>query len=438
MTDYNQALLDFLREAPSVFHACAALRRRLDEAGFTYLKEGQRWSLRPGAKCYTVRNGSSLVAFRIPAELRDYHFRLCAAHGDSPAYKLKAAPELGGTGGYLKLNVEAYGGMLDYTWLDKPLSFAGRVLVRTENGVVSRLVCPDRDLLLIPSVAIHMNREANSGLKLNRQVDLCPLFSAGKLKTGDFDRLLADELAVSADDILGKDLFLVNRQPGCVWGAEREFLSAPKLDDLQATFAALTGFLEASDSGAVCVFCCFDNEEVGSNTKQGAMSTLLADVLRRVNGALGRDEEDYHAALAGSFLVSFDNAHAVHPNHPELTDAGNFCLLNQGIVIKENAAQKYTTDAFSRAAFREICKRADVPVQLFANRSDSAGGSTLGNLSNTQVSLHAVDIGIPQLAMHSAYETAGSADTAYAVAALRCYYSVRLRIDEAAGFTLAE
>ena len=436
MTDCNQALLAFLAESPSVFHACKAMRRRLDEAGFTYLREGQRWSLRPGMNCYTVRSDSSLIAFRVPDEMRDYHFQLSAAHGDSPVYKVKAEPELSGAGGYVKLNVEAYGGMLDYTWLDKPLTVAGRVLVRTENGVVSRLVYPDRDLLLIPSVAIHMNREANNGLRLNRQVDLCPLFSAGKLKPGDFDKLIAAELGVEPADILGKDLFLVNRQPGRVWGAENEFLSAPKLDDLQAAFAALTGFLEAEGSGAVSVFCCFDNEEVGSNTKQGAMSTFLSDTLRRLNGALGFDTEDLHAALAKSFLVSFDNAHAVHPNHPELTDAANFCLLNKGIVIKENAAQKYTTDAFSRAVFREICQKADVPVQLFANRSDSAGGSTLGNLSNTQVSLHALDIGLPQLAMHSAYETAGSADTQYAVEALRCFYSTLLLLDEAAGFTL--
>lgn len=438
MNDLNQELLSFLAASPSVFHTVATIRKSLDAAGFIRLKEGQRWDIQPGNAYYTVRNDSSIIAFRIPAELEDYHFQLAAAHGDSPTFKVKAEPELTGPGEYLRLNVEAYGGMLDYTWLDRPLSVAGRVLVWENGKLVSRLLHMDRDILLIPSVAIHMNRNANSGLSFNRQVDLCPLFSAGSLKKGGFDGMLADALGIPADDIIGKDLYLVNRQQGIVWGWKDEFVSAPKLDDLQAAFAALSGFLSADDSGSVSVYCCFDNEEVGSNTMQGAMSTFLPDTLRRLNRALGKSEDDYLAAVAKSFLVSFDNAHAVHPNHPEKTDAANCCYLNRGIVVKENAAQKYTTDAFSRAVFTEICRKAGVPVQLFANRSDSAGGSTLGNLSNTQVSLHAVDIGLPQLAMHAAYETAGSLDTDYAVRALRAYYETKITLDEAESAVLME
>lgn len=437
MNERNQELLSFIADSPSVFHTVASIRKRLDAAGFLRLKEGQGWQVQNGQGYYVVRNDSSVIAFRVPAEMKDYHFQLAAAHGDSPTFKIKSEPELSGPGEYLRLNVEAYGGMLDYTWLDRPLSVAGRVLLRDGDRLVSRLLYPDKDILLIPSLAIHMNRNANSGLSFNRQIDLCPLFSAGKLNKGGFDGMLAEVLDVPAENIVGKDLYLVNRQPGIVWGWQEEFISAPKLDDLQAAYAALTGFLSAGDSGAVSVYCCFDNEEVGSNTMQGAMSTFLPDTLRRLNRALGKAEDDYHAAVARSFLVSFDNAHAVHPNHPEKTDAANCCHLNKGVVIKENAAQKYTTDAFSRAVFTELCRKAGVPFQLFANRSDSAGGSTLGNISNTQVSLHAVDIGLPQLAMHSAFETAGGLDTQYAVDALLAYYGTLLRLDEAEAVSFA-
>ena len=323
---------------------------------------------------------------------------MCASHSDSPTYKIKNVPELNGPGEYLRLDVEAYGGMIDNTWFDRPLTVAGRVLVKDGQGVSARLLYIDKDLLIIPNVAIHFNREVNDGYKYNRQVDLCPLFSAGELKKGAFDAMIAKELGVAAEDILGKDLFLVNRQPGTIWGYADEFVSSPKLDDLQCAYVSMKAFLEAKNERDVSVYCCFDNEEVGSNTKQGAMSTFLQDVLHRINGALGKTPEDYYQAVAGSFLVSCDNAHAVHPNHGEKTDAVNCSWMNKGIVIKESANQKYTTDAFSRAVFTNICNEAGVPVQAFANRSDSAGGSTLGNLSNTQVSVHAVDIGLPQLA----------------------------------------
>ena len=243
--------------------------------------------------------------------------------------------------------------------------------------------------------------------------------------------MIASELGVAKEDILGKDLFLVNRQPGTIWGYGDEFISSPKLDDLQCAFVSLEAFLQAENEKTVNVYCCFDNEEVGSNTKQGAMSTFLQDVLHRIHAGLGKSLEDYYRAVAASFLVSCDNAHAVHPNHPEKTDAVNCAWMNKGIVIKESANQKYTTDAFSRAVFTALCQQADVPVQNFANRSDSAGGSTLGNLSNTQVSVHAVDIGLPQLAMHSCYETAGVKDIDYAIRGLKKFYETNIQIEEA-------
>lgn len=496
ITEANKGLLRFIEESPSVFHAVQALRTRLEAAGFAYLPEGDAWAARRGGAYYTVRNNSSIVAFRIgenvpeltPAAAIDrsaYHFQIAASHSDSPTFKVKAVPELEGPGEYVRLNVEAYGGTIDNTWFDRPLSLAGRVFVETDGGVESRLLSIDRDLLLIPHVAIHMNRAVNEGVALNRQVDLCPLFSAGSLKKGDFVRMLAEELskqkaeengtptcfadesqdendrenerfaahaapgetrAVSAggiqgepaaarpilpEHILGYDLFLVNRQNPTVWGWDDEFVSAPKLDDLQCAFASLQGFLIANNPNVVSVYACFDNEEVGSNTKQGAMSTFLADTLARVNAALGGTEEDCRRALARSFMVSCDNAHALHPSHPELADASNAPRLNGGIVIKEAANQKYTTDAASRAVFSALCRRANVPVQTFANRSDMAGGSTLGNLSNIQASMHAVDVGLPQLAMHSSFETTGAHDTELGIAALAAFYRATLRIEGA-------
>ncbi len=429
----SRELIEFIRDCPSMFHTAAAARRRLEGAGFTYLPESAHWDVRRGGRYYTVRNNSSVVAFRVGSRLDadGYRFQMSAAHSDQPTFKVKSVPELEGPGEYLRLDVEAYGGMIDHTWLDRPLSLAGRVLVRTANGIESRLLSLDEDVLLIPSVAIHLNRSVNDGCKFNRQVDLCPLFSAGVLRRGDFDRMLASELGVRPQDVLARDLFLVNRTQPRIWGWAREFVSAPKLDDLQCAFASLLGFLASENERDVSVWCCFDNEEVGSNTKQGAMSTLLLDTLTRLNAALGGGDEDYRRALALSFLVSCDNAHAVHPNHPELTDEANRARLNGGIVIKEAANQHYTTDAFSRALFREVCHRAGVPTQTFANRSDSAGGSTLGNLSNIQVSVHAVDVGLPQLAMHSCYETTGSRDTALGVAALKAFFDADLAIEGA-------
>lgn len=457
----SEELLEFAGKSPSAFHAVANIAGYLEARGFRYLPETAKWDVAKGGSYYTTRNESSIIAFRIGQDVSSCSdggdaagsgsgFRICASHSDSPTYKIKNVPELEGPGEYLRLNVEAYGGMIDSTWLDRPLSVAGRVLVREKSGsavtdggggqcgcgsvagsvIRSRLLDIDRDILLIPNVAIHMNREINSGYKFNRRVDLCPLFSAGALKKGAFDRMIADELGVEPEDILGKDLFLVNRQKPVLWGVENEFISAPGLDDLQCAFASLKAFAGSSCDGAVNVYCCFDNEEVGSNTKQGAMSTFLHDTLQRINSGLGGSEDDYRMAVARSFMVSCDNAHAVHPNHPEKTDAENRVFLNKGVVIKESANQKYTTDAFSRAVFGEICREAGVPVQHFANRSDSTGGSTLGNLSNIQVSMHAVDIGLPQLAMHSSYETAGSMDTKYAVDALMRFYSTDIEITD--------
>ena len=425
----NRNLLDFIYRSPSMYHTVASICEELKGNGFCRLQETEPWHLKPGKNYYVTRNGSSIIAFKIGTELKNLSFRISASHSDSPAFKLKAAPELKGPGDTLRLNVEAYGGMIDATWLDRPLSIAGRVFVKSGDAVESRLFCTEKDVVLIPNLAIHFNRDVNNGYAFNRQTDLCPLFTAGEIKEGDFDKLIAFSLDVDPQDLLAKDLFLVNRQRGCIWGAADEFISSPRLDDLQCAFATLQGFLSTERKSGVNVYCCFDNEEVGSNTRQGAMSTFLKDCLERIGEGLGMEREDYRRAIAASFLLSADNAHAVHPNHPEKTDVENRCYLNHGLVVKENAAQKYTTDAMSRAFIREICARVKEPYQLFANRSDLAGGSTLGNLSNIQVSLHAADVGLPQLAMHSCFETAGARDTESAVRIFTEYYRAEMRIE---------
>lgn len=420
----SQALLDFIHSSPSCYHVVDNIQRILNEHGYTQLLEGEDWKLQPGGAYYVVRNGSSIIAFRVPRK-RMKGFMIVASHSDAPTFKIKECAEIPIENHYIQLNTERYGGMLCSTWLDRPLSVAGRVLVNCGNAIETRLVNVDRDLLLIPNVAIHMNRSANEGYHWNANTDLFPLYGEFVNK-GTFRKIIASEAGVEESDLLGTDIFLYCRTPGTIWGADGNFISAPRLDDLQCVFASVCAFLDAKDSVSIPVCCIFDNEEVGSNTKQGAASTFLPDVLRRVNAALGQTEIEYNMAVANSFLVSADNAHAVHPNHPEYTDKTHRPVLNGGVVIKYNANQRYTTDAVSCAIFSKLCKQAGVPVQYFTNRSDLAGGSTLGSIINTQISLNSVDIGLPQLAMHSAYETAGAEDTAALVRALTVFFGSSL------------
>ena len=424
--DILRDLMDFLDSSVTLFHAINECEKVLQRSGFTYLPENEKWNINKG-KYYTKRNSSSLIAFDIAEG--DYHFQISAAHSDSPTFKLKDRPVIEANG-YLKLNVEGYGGMINATWLDKPLTLAGRVMVNTDKGIETRLLHIDRDLLIIPNVPIHFNREINKGFAFNNQVDMLPILSAGNLKEADFDNMIAKELGIEAEDILAKDLYLVNRQKAAIIGFDNEFISSGRLDDLECVYTSLRGFVEAENKNHINVFAVFDNEEVGSVTKQGAMSTFLASTLDRVNTALGKSKEEYYTAIAKSILISCDNAHAVHPNHPELFDVKNRPVLNQGIAIKESANQKYTTDAFSRAILKKILEKKNIPYQTFANRSDIAGGSTLGNLSNTVVSMNAVDIGLPQLAMHSAYETAGAKDVGYAFETLKAFFEANIDIKD--------
>jgi len=424
--DILKNLMDFLDSSVTMFHAINECEKVLQRSGFTYLPENEKWNINKG-KYYTKRNSSSLIAFDIAEG--DYRFQISAAHSDSPTFKLKDRPVIEANG-YLKLNVEGYGGMINATWLDKPLTLAGRVMVNTDKGIETRLLHIDRDLLIIPNVPIHFNREINKGFAFNNQVDMLPILSAGNLKEADFDNILAKELGIEAEAILAKDLYLVNRQKAAIIGFDNELISSGRLDDLECVYTSLRGFVEAENTNHINVFAVFDNEEVGSVTKQGAMSTFLASTLDRLNTALGKSKEEYYRAIAKSILISCDNAHAVHPNHPELFDVKNRPVLNQGIAIKESANQKYTTDAFSRAILKKILEKKNIPYQTFANRSDIAGGSTLGNLSNTVVSMNAVDIGLPQLAMHSAYETAGAKDVGYAFETLKAFFEANIDIKD--------
>ncbi len=418
----NQGLLDFIQAAPTAFQAVEATARMLEAEGYLPLCESSAWELRAGQGYYTTRNGSSLIAFRFPRG--EYAgFMMSAAHGDSPAFKIKENAEVEGKES-IRLSVEKYGGMLCSSWMDRPLSVAGRITVRTEGGISVRNVDLREPTAIIPNVAIHMNRSANDSASFNAAVDMQPLYGTGDSSAvASLRRRVAEAAGVEEADILTTDLFVYNPQPGIQWNG---MISAPRLDDLQCVYASLMAFIDSgrenAESGSLPVFCLFDNEEVGSRTKQGAESTFLGDVLVRVSRGAGLDMTEHRRRIASSFLVSCDNAHAVHPNHPELSDRNHPVYMNRGIVLKYNAGQRYTTDAVSAALFRLICEEADAPVQCYANRADIPGGSTLGNIANTQVSLNTVDIGLPQLAMHSSFETAGALDTGSLYRALTVFF----------------
>ena len=411
--NYNRSLFDFIKKCPSAYHTVASVAARLAEAGYTELSERDAWELRAGGKYYVCRNGTSLIAFNAAASTKG--FMITASHSDFPSFRLKMTPET--SGAYTRLEVERYGGMINYTWLDRPLSVAGRVLVRTDEGIESRLCNLDRDICVIPSVAIHLNRAVNDGYKFNPAVDLLPLTGTSH---GIMD-VIAESVSSGREDIIAHDLFVYNRDEGRELGINNELILCPRLDDLGCVFASLEGFLAAKENESVNVLAVFDNEEVGSATKQGAASTFLFDVLSRIAG------DSYYSALSNSLMLSADNAHAKHPSHPELSDPDNSPVLNGGVVIKWNASQSYATDGASMAVFKEICERAGVKTQTYYNRADMPGGSTLGSISNTKVSVPTVDIGLPQLAMHSANETAGSADLSEMISAITAFYSTSVK-----------
>lgn len=431
----SQKLLDFIQNSPSCFHAINNIKGQLEKNGFSELKEDTVWKLEEGKKYFVIRNGSAIISFTVPCK-NFQGFLMTASHSDSPSFKIKENPELKSEG-IVSLNVEKYGGMLINPWFDRALSIAGRLIV-SEKGrdfsFKSILVNFDRDLLMIPNLAIHMNRDANDGHKVDVQQEIRPIISSNE--DFSFKKLLAKEAGVKEEEILSYDLYLYNRDKGSFWGEKKEFISSPKLDDLECAYTTLQGFLkavkeESGDKGLgknVLIHAVFDNEEVGSQSRQGAASTFLYDTLHRINESFGRSEQEYLAAIAKSFLVSADNAHAVHPNYVSKADPVNKPGVNEGIVIKFNAAQKYTSDGVSAGVFKKICEKAKVPYQIFTNNSNIAGGSTLGNISNSQVSVLSVDIGLAQWAMHSPNESAGAKDVEYMEKAIAQFYKSEIQV----------
>jgi aspartyl aminopeptidase len=414
--DQIQALFDFIESSPTACHTVETVRQMLLAQGFQELSEREGWQLEKGGKYFTTRAMSSLIAFQIPEN--DFSaFSIVAPHGDAPCFKVKGNPEMEVDGHYTKLNTEVYGGMQLNLWTDRPLSVAGRLVLRTEKGVEAKLVNLQAPLAIIPGLAIHLNRTVNQGFQPDPQKDTLPLLGS---KGTDLLAMAAEAAGAKKEDILSHDLYLYNRQRGTVVGAEEEYIASPKLDDLECVFAAVTAFLQSENKKNVRVCAVFDNEEIGSLTRQGADSTFLSDVLSRICQNFGKTEEELRRAIAGGFMLSADNAHGVHPNYPEKADPTSRCYLNEGIVIKHST--RYATDSITDGVFRCICEKAGVPVQSFYNHSAVPGGSTLGNLSGSHVSIPTVDIGMAQLSMHSPYETAGAKDLAYMIQGMQAFY----------------
>ena len=414
-----EGLFDFLNAGVSAFHSTAAAAAILEANGYQNCPESAAWELVPGGKYYTTRNGSAILAWRMPrGELTGWH--AAASHSDSPTWRIKTLD--GADHGFARAETEGYGGMLMSTWFDRPLSVAGRLLVRTDSGVESRLVHPERALACIPNLCIHFNRQANTGLNYNPQVDLQPIFGAAG---GSLKQVLAEEAGVQAEDILATDLVLCITEKAQRMGLQGEYFMSGRIDDLECAYTTLWGFLQGrgEEDGRGDIWVMFDNEEVGSSSRQGAEGTLMADVLSRIEEALGVTREQSIRARTNGLLLSADNGHAIHPNHPEKSDLNLPVNMGEGIILKYNARQTYTTSGFTGAAFTAICKKAGVPVQVFANRADVAGGSTLGNLLGHQILMPMVDIGVGQLAMHSAMETASCADAEFLARACAAYYN---------------
>lgn len=431
--DKMQELLQFLDNSITSYHAVCEVKKQLKKAGFEALSEKKIWELEAGRSYYVVRNDSSLIAFRIPecelSQIKGFH--ILAAHTDSPAFKIKESPEIEKEGNYVVLNTEKYGGMILSTWMDRPLTIAGRVCLARDSEIVAYPVKLADNICMIPNLAIHMNRDMNNGVALNPQTDMLPLFTMKQENAGSktLKAMVAEALSqqlgerIEEKDILAGDLFVENCEKAVLAGVDKEFLMAPRYDDLGCVYGGLQGILQGTSTQYINVLALFDNEEVGSLTRQGADSTLLKDTLDNITTGLKTSTSVLRTWIADSFLLSADNAHACHPTQGAKADPTNRPILNKGIVLKYHGSQKYATDAYSAAYVKLLCQKCDVPVQSYANRSDIAGGSTLGNLAMAQVSMPAADIGLPQLAMHSAYETAGVKDMEYFIRLAKEFFS---------------
>lgn len=421
-------VIDFINVSPTAFHAAANVKSILMKNGFEELYECEEWKLQKGGRYFVMRNGSSIIAFEVP--LCNYAgLCVCASHTDSPSFKLKASPELTGINGLIRLNIEGYGGMARETWFDRPLSVAGRIAAEVGGTIKEILVNIDRDIAVIPSLAVHMGK-ARSEERVNIQNEMLPILRSEGAQKKLID-LIADTADVKSENIKGCDLYLYNREKGTVFGADNEFIASGRIDNLENVYISLSALLNSMKTSQknemLRIYAAFDNEETGSLTRQGAESTFFNEVIVRINEALGVSSSEYMRRLASSFVMSVDNAHAMHPNYAAKADPINRPALNGGVVLKFNASGRYTTDAVSAAVVKILAERAGVPVQEYHNRSDIAGGSTLGNLMNRHISVMSADIGLAQLAMHSAYETAGAKDTEYMEKLLTEFYNTTIK-----------
>lgn len=408
-----EKLLRFIEESPSPFHAVESSKILLEKAGFAKLLPTEEWKLETGKKYYIPVYGSMLIAFRIGENMRA-GLRVASAHTDFPCFRIKPAASII-ENSYGKLNVETYGGLILYTWMDRPLSMAGKVALRGSNPFAPqvKLINIKRPLFTIPNLAIHMNRKINEGVQLNQQKDMLPLATMLKKDGKDkafFDTFLAKEIGCKKDDILSYELIVYPTEAGCIFGCKDEFISSPRLDNLTSVKACLTGIIEGKRKNGLDIVALFDNEEVGSHTKQGAGSLVLPQTIERIYEIMGYSRSDCFADIAGGFMLSADVAHAMHPNVPEKNDVSNKPLLNAGVTFKIAASQSYAGDAEAVAIVSELCNKAAIPYQYFVNRSDIKGGSTLGSIASALLPMRTMDIGVPILAMHSVRETMGIKD----------------------------
>ncbi len=417
-----EGLLDFLNHTHSEFNAANNIREILKANGFIELDEKLNFSLERGKNYFVIRNDSGVIAFKIPNEIKDYNFTIASSHLDSPCLKLKMEKDVV-SNGYHKLNVEKYGGLILSSWVDRPLSVAGRVVIENEGKLETKFIDIEKPLLIIPNVCIHFNRDINNGFKYNEEIDLKPIISLD----GDENSILKElssYLSVEENKIITYELNTYNFTKSYVGGLKDEFIMSPRIDNLESAYLSLRGFLESYNDN-ISVFAAFNNEEIGSGTYSGADGDFLKNTLKRISNLLGYSENEFFSAMARSFNLSIDNGHAVHPNHPELSDSNNFVYLNKGPIIKFNNNMAYMSDACTAAPIISLCKNNEIPFQIFYNKSDIRGGSTLGTLSNSQIGIRTCDIGCAQLAMHSSYETAGSKDAEYMYQLVKVYYSTK-------------
>lgn len=423
-------LIEFIHQSPTAYHVIEQAKAMLGKAGFTELNMGDSWKVKKGGKYFTTKSGSALFAFQLGSTpIEESGIKLISAHSDSPGFKIKPEPEILASERYLKLNTEVYGGPILNTWMDRPLSIAGRVLLKSKHTLqpINHLIDFKRPLLVIPNMAIHLNRGVNDGVELNKQIDMLPLMAVVKQtfeKKNYLLNLIAEQLKIKQEDILDFDLYLYEVEKGSILGANQEFISSGKLDDLAMVHAGLKAITGRINKASTHFLCIFDNEEVGSVTKQGAGSPVLRNIIERLMEKLGKSQEDYQRAIFKSFMISADMAHSIHPNHPDKHDPVLQPIINGGPVIKMHANQKYTTDGESAAIFESICNKADIPYQKFVNRSDMVGGSTLGNISTGKLDIRTVDIGNPMLAMHSVRELSGVKDHTFVTKAFDAFYKL--------------